>query len=233
MAKQNIANIYLADQRGLTLSDQYRSWHTFNYGQYQHPHREALGALWVFNEETLAGGQQMTYVVQAAQCVLLLPLVGGIEVQAVGKFYTVEAGVLLELPLSKGEKYQVLNPYGDLVSYLQIELQEAGGSTREGCLYEEESQLHVIDLEQHHNTLQGILPLQKPFQLSIGKFDGRVDVEHFLTNPEQNVFVFVIDGVFEVQNRLLHARDGLYLGGEIVIEFEALANEAILLLLAF
>lgn len=225
MAKQNIANIYLADQRGLTLSDQYRSWHTFNYGQYQHPHREALGALRVFNEETLAGGQQMTYVVQAAQSILLLPLVGGIEVQVAGKLQAVEAGALLELPLSKGEKYQVQNPYGDLVSYVQIELQ-VNDSNPEG-------QLHGIDLEHHHNALQAILPPQKPYQLSLGKFDGRVDVEHFLTKSEQTAFVFVIDGVFEVQNRLLHARDALFLSLETSLEFEALANEAILLILEF
>lgn len=225
MAKQNIANIYLADQRGLTLSDQYRSWHTFNYGQYQNPHREALGALRVFNEETLAGGQQMTYVVQDAQCVLLLPMVGGIEVQAGGKLYRPEAGVLLELTLAKGTQYEVQNPYSDLVSYLQIELQlNDSGAT---------GQLHVIDLEQHNNALQTILPPQKPYQVSIGKFAGRVDVEHCLTKAAQSAFVFVIDGVFEVQNRLLHARDALLLSPERSIEFEALANEAILLILEF
>lgn len=225
MAKQNIANIYLADQRGLTLSDQYRSWHTFNYGQYQNPHREALGALRVFNEETLAGGQQITYAVQEAKCILLLPLVGGIDVQTAGKLHTVEAGALLELSLTNGAKYQVQNPYPDLVSYVQIELQVIDSIPK--------SQFHAIDLEHHHNALQAILPPEKLYQLSLGKFDGRVDVEHFLTKPEQTVFAFVIDGVFEVQNRLLHARDGLYLGGEPVIEFEALANEAILLLLEF
>lgn len=225
MAKQNIANIYLADQRGLTLSDQYRSWHTFNYGQYQSLHREALGALRVFNEETLANGQQIAYKCMETGCVLLLPLVGGVLVQAKGETYELEAGAMLELPLNKGEVYQVQNPYADLVSYLQIEVQQASLSIQ--------SQLYAIDLEQHHNALQAILPLEKPYQVSIGKFDGRIDVEHFLTKPEQTVFVFVIDGVFEVQNRLLHARDGLYLGGETVIEFEALANEAILLLLEF
>lgn len=225
MDKSSIANIYLADQRGLTLSDQYRSWHTFNYGQYQHPHREAPGALRVFNEETLAAGQQMTYPLQEARWVLLLPLVGGIVVHTAGKVYEVEAGAVLELPLNTGSKYRVQNPYADLVSYLQIEWQIENLKT--------EAKLYTIGLEQHHNALQPILPLQKPYQLSIGKFDGRVDVEYALCKSEKNVFVFVIDGVFEVQNRLLQARDGLYLEGESNLEFEALANEAILLILEF
>lgn len=225
MDKSSIANIYLADQRGLTLSDQYRSWHTFNYGLYQHPHREAPGALRVFNEETLAAGQQMTYTLQEARSVLLLPLVGGIVVHAAGKVYEVEAGALLELPLNAGSKYQVHNLYADLVSYVQIELQIEDLMT--------EAKRYAIDLEQYHNTLQPILPQQKPYQLSIGKFDGRVDVEYALCKSEKTVFVFVIDGVFEVQNRLLHARDALYLEEESNLEFEALANEAILLILEF
>lgn len=220
------ATIYLAEQRGITQQDAiYRSWHTFNYGEYQDPHREAPGALRVFNEETLAGGKQMTYTSQEIASVILLPLVGGILVQAKGKVYELEAGGVLEFPLGKGEVYQLQNPYTDLVSYLQIEVQ------LDDCPIQ--SQVYTVDLEQYHNALQVLLPPQKTFQLSIGKFDGRADVVHVLTKPQKSCFVFVIDGVFEVQNRLLHARDGLYLIDDESIEFEALANEAIFLILEF
>lgn len=224
------ATIYLAEQRGVIQQDViYRSWHTFNYGEYQDPHREAPGALRVFNEETLAGGKQMTYTCQAIGSVILLPMVGGILVQTKGKVYELEAGGVLEFPLGKGEVYQVQNPYTDLVSYLQIEVQVDGfgEGTREGYPY------YTIDLEQYHNALQAFFAPQKTFQLSIGKFDGRADVVHDLTKPEKSCFVFVIDGVFEVQNRLLHARDGLYLTDDEAIEFEALANEAIIMMLEF
>lgn len=48
------------------------------------------------------------------------------------------------------------------------------------------------------------------------------------------VFAFVLNGVFEVANRLLHAGDGLALtyaadGGK--VEFEALAPDSVLVLL--
>jgi len=45
------------------------------------------------------------------------------------------------------------------------------------------------------------------------------------------VYVFVIEGAFEVQNRLLHARDGLSLSSATEVEFEALSNDAMLLIL--
>lgn len=225
MDKQSIANIYLADQRGLSLSDQHRSWHTFNYGGYQVPHRKAPGALRVFNEETLAGGQKMSYSVQDAQSVLILPLVGGIVVQTAGQNYTIEAGVVLELSLEPNAVYLVQNPFSDLVSYVQIEVDLPRNVSA--------SQLHTLDLKQNYNTMQAVLAPQQAFQLSIGQFDGRSDVEYFLTKSACSAFVFVIDGVFEVQNRLLHERDGLFLSAESCIEFEALSNEAILLILEF
>jgi redox-sensitive bicupin YhaK (pirin superfamily) len=43
--------------------------------------------------------------------------------------------------------------------------------------------------------------------------------------------VYVIEGAFEVQYRLLHARDGLALWEAERVEWEALSNDAILLVL--
>jgi hypothetical protein len=65
----------------------------------------------------------------------------------------------------------------------------------------------------------------------IGKFDGRKEGTHIVTDAGKGIFVFVIEGAFEVQNRLLQLRDGLALWNTASIEFEALSNDAILLLL--
>ena len=43
--------------------------------------------------------------------------------------------------------------------------------------------------------------------------------------------MFVIEGAFEVQGTLLHARDGLALWGTDKLEKEALSNDAIILLI--
>ncbi|WP_409034090.1 hypothetical protein [Runella sp.] len=66
----------------------------------------------------------------------------------------------------------------------------------------------------------------------MGKFGGREEGIYTVRNPERNgVFIFVIEGAFEVQNRLLHPRDGLSLTHVTEVEFEALSNDAILLVL--
>lgn len=216
------ATIYLAEQRGITQANQsYRSWHTFNYGDYQNPHREAPGALRAFNEDTLAGGQCMSHRCDQQSQVCLMPLVGGIRVHFSGKYWLVEAGEMFVLPLQANEVYQIGNPYAsELVSYLHILMQD----------YEmEEPTLIPFDLSSKANQL---LPLfDASNQLSIGQFGGRVDAEHTLQSAENDAFVFVIDGVFEVQNRLLHRRDALLLPMPGTLEFEALSEGAILLVL--
>ncbi len=86
------------------------------------------------------------------------------------------------------------------------------------------------------NTL---LPLFPPYDTSsqghgfIGRYAGRSE-DSFRPRQRQNgVFVFILSGVFEVQNRLLHQRDGLSLtniqGGK--VDFEALSTDAVLLVL--
>ncbi|MEZ4900467.1 MAG: hypothetical protein R2822_01180 [Spirosomataceae bacterium] len=82
---------------------------------------------------------------------------------------------------------------------------------------------------RHKNQL--LLLFSGNSQGFIGQYNGREEGLYNLTNTQHGIFVFVIEGVFEVQNRLLHARDGLSLQNVASIDFEALSNEAILVLL--
>lgn len=221
------ANIYLSEQRGITQVDQsYRSWHTFNYGDYQNPHREAPGALRTFNEDTLAGGQQMIHQAAEVVDILLLPLVGGITVAVDnGKSpQYVEAGNLLLLHLSAGEKYIVGNPFeADLVSYLHLVIRRAAFKTG--------SELHTFDLGQYSNGLLKLTEEDNCYQFLMGLFDGRAELNQVLEGTFKHSYIFIIDGVFEVQNRLLHSRDGLFLSQVQEFDFEALANNSIILVL--
>ncbi len=63
----------------------------------------------------------------------------------------------------------------------------------------------------------------------MGKYDGRKKGDYVLKNKNNGVFAFVIEGVFEVHDRLLHAKDALAIWDADEIDFEALSNGAILL----
>lgn len=61
----------------------------------------------------------------------------------------------------------------------------------------------------------------------LGKYKGRAG--GFLNvSPDSDIFVFVLGGIFEVQNRLLTGRDGLWIAGLNRLEFEELTTDGII-----
>jgi hypothetical protein len=115
-----------------------------------------------------------------------------------------------------------------LINYLHLELTGAKEQSNTSTVVE-------LDLNTHENKLVPFLAddhENNPSNASIhlGNFHGREEGIHFLKHPRQGIFVFIVEGAFEVQNRLLQPRDGLALWNIDQIEFEALSNDAIMLL---
>lgn len=228
MLKESCTILMHAEQRGVTQSSTYRSWHSFNYGTYHHPYREAPGALRVFNEDTLAGGASMQHFAEHSSTVLLLPLVGGIAFVHNNQTHYLDAGSILSVQVNAGMTYQIGNPYvEDLVSYLHIVV---------SVPFVESMTIHQIrsfSLDAHPDTLQALCSIKSSKGQclgKIGKFSGRTDASYMPRNSSHSCFVFVIEGVFEVQNRLLHSKDGMLLPEAGEVEFEALSNDGILLI---
>ena len=69
-----------------------------------------------------------------------------------------------------------------------------------------------------------------PAKISVGKFSGRAETVYHSKQSSANIFVFVLEGAFEVEGRLLHARDGLALWQTTAVEMEALSNDALVML---
>lgn len=140
--------------------------------------------------------------VQYQSTVMLIPLVGDI---------------ITDQRISPGQLQiihnpTIRNPYQEeLINYLLIGI---------------EAQPVVVDFSFEQNSLTKLVGGNY-----IGKFDGRRDCVHKLSKEAYGAFVFILEGAFEVQNRLLHPRDGLALWNLDGVEFEALSNEGILLLI--
>lgn len=231
------AQIFLADQRGCSQTDLFRSYHTFNFGAYADESRQPFGALHLLNDDTLRAGASLILTVERNTQVMLLPVVGGLEYQSAGANGFLEAGELGVLSLSAGMTYTVSNPYEtETINFIQV------GFTEPSAINEAGFTRSGFDLAQK-NTL---LPLFDPGNPEsghrgsgnrgfIGRYDGRQEGQYTVTADPQGrgIFVFVLQGVFETANRLLHEKDGLALWctANETVEFEALANESLLLLL--
>lgn len=225
--EQSNGTIYLAQQRGQIQIEGFRSFNTFNFAAYQRDSRSPFGALQVLNDDTFAGKRQMTVQVSENFDIILLPIVGGIfftnSLDTEGGYVNSEQMQLFSAV--KGMSFEIENPYEtDLVNILQIWIKNTDKAFK--------PQIKTVDFDllKHKNHLIPLFSRQNT-EGAIGLFDGRTDGIYTLKNPKNGVFAFVIEGAFEVQNRLLEPRDGLSLLDVTEVEFEALSNNAIILFL--
>jgi len=227
MVQQNKGKIFLADERGRNEMDWFRSFNTFNFGQYQLEHKAPFGPLYVLNDDTLAGGKQIAMTVEANSLLLLIPVVGAITYNDnLGNSTLIEAGECQVYATTANTTFQIGNPYdNELVNFLQIWFYNTPVEPEDG------PQVISFDIVNCKNQLVPIPADNSPYKLSIGKYAGREESIYKMSDARNGLFVFVIEGAFEVQYRLLHPRDGLALWEAEEIELEALSNDAVILVM--
>jgi len=219
MLPQSKGKIFLADERGLNQLDWFRSYNTFNFGKYYNEHKTPFGALYVLNEDTLAPGRSITMEVEEDSDIILIPVVGAVTWRdSAGNTALTGASQSLYYSAPKGTGITISNPYEDaLVNFLQIWIKRPATAAS--------LQLCDFDLNNHKDRLFPIFNNR----ILLGQFNGRAETTLPLPPGANGLFVFVIQGAFEVQYRLMHAKDGLALWDLQEIALEALSNEAIVL----
>ncbi|PWS30983.1 pirin family protein [Pedobacter paludis] len=219
--------IYLADQRGLAETTILRSYSTFNFKKYYNEHKEPFGDLFICNDDFLAGGKLTFFLSKDDSIHLFMPITGGIDIVINGKEYAVETGQVQVLNLGKGEVLEISNPYpNDVINYLQI------GIKTDLFLMRASELLFNFDFEKNQNQLIEIISNPKlPFKLNTGIFAGREEAIYKMNQSGNKFYCFIIDGAFEIEGRLMHARDGLALWDLEQVELEALSNNAIVITL--
>lgn len=233
MITQTKAKIFLADERGHNEISWFRSYSTFNFGKYERENKKAVGSLYVLNDDTLAAGKSLRLFVGQHSYILLIPVVGAIHyTDSNDNAASLHAGEVQLCNVHAGSSITVSNPYEtETISFLHIWIRNntvfSLPQTRTISCNINKLNNQLITLVKPNNAFD---ETYKP-TIAIGKYDGRKEATFKLTKDTHALFAFVIEGAFEVQNRLLHARDGLALWDLDEVEFEALSNEAIILLI--
>ncbi len=221
--------IFLADQRGLTETSVLRRYSTFNFEKYYNEHKEPFGDLFLCNDESIAGGKITFFLCKEDSLQILMPITGGIDIVANGKEFALETGQVQVLNMGKGEVLEISNPYqNDVINYIQF------GIKTDMFLMRASEMLFNFDFEKNQNQLIEIISNPKlPFKLSAGTFAAREEVIYKMQNLNHQFYTFIVDGAFEIEGRLMHARDGLALWDIEQVELEALSNNAIAVVLEF
>jgi len=230
MIQQTKGKIFLADQRGLNETASFRSMNTFNFGKYFNEHKQAFGDLYVLNDDTLAGGYSIKMLIEEDSCIILVPVVGAIKyTDTDGNDNIIAAGQVQAVWLNKGCIMEITNPFSDQpVNFLQIWFR--ANKPKQSCGLRLST---YDDVNGNLNKLVSAFPMNEginilPCKLAVGKFSGRGETVYHPDSKTKGIFVFVIEGAFEVAGRLLHARDGLALWEVKDAEMEALSNDAII-----
>ena len=232
MLVETEAQIYLSNQRGTTLSEGCRSLHTLNSGSYHAEGREPFGRLLTLNDETLDTGRSSSITTSKTIEIILIPIVGGLElVDSYGESIFVSPGETFRFLAFPESGFIILNPYPvETINYLQIHLRpETVAEDLENYL--DDLPLKTMDFG-NTNALEPIFS-SSCWKVSafIGQYAGREEGLYKIQNFESGIFAYIILGAFEVQNRLLEKGDALSLLRVEEVEFEALSNGAIILLM--
>lgn len=175
--------------------------------------QDFAGLLTGFEDITLLPDKGLDLPPGTGESRLLLPLVGG-----VGLSYGQENRFL-----SPGEWFRsglslhVHNPFGKPVNLLLLRFAVPARGFTPGLIRES----FALD--------SSLTPfaLSAPFDISVGAFGERQTTEKKLRAP--GLLAYVIEGIFEVQDRLLNSRDALSLPGITSFDFECFTPGGIIL----
>jgi hypothetical protein len=226
--EQSKAKIFLAGERGCMQDDNSRSYAIFNDEHFHNPYKNPFDALRSLHDETIAAGCSKTYHADSNKYIAILPVVGTLLCKTNGmKWLIVTPGQLQGLQLQRGDSFEILNCYQEeLVDFIIAGISDTDPRRLKS------KELFTFNFEENSNELISIRSSYDhdtgPF-FAIGKFAGRHEASYELERQQNHLFVFVIEGVFEVNGRLLHPRDGPALWNvEGEVSLESLSEGAVI-----
>lgn len=212
------ARIYKSDLSNVSLKPNYRCISVLSnaYDNY------SFGQLQSFSDETLDVSSSVEYTISENILIVLIPLVGKLNIASAadGSIFKIAPQEIKVMSFEKGDSYSITNESTScLVNYLQIHI---------------ETKDQIINFKKayvdSYNQMSKILSVNNVC-LNYGVFHGRAETTHRIDNPNNGIFAYVLNGAFEVENRLIETRDGLTLWDIENVSMEALSNNAILLML--
>ncbi len=168
-----------------------------------------LKAVFRFDDITLEPGASLgIHPGREGSCHFILPLAGGVDLLEGSDIVPVDNGSWLNIRDTPACPSRIYNPFDRPVNFLLIG-------------YREEPQVDAPLLSGGKLVLDNrMVPVRTSpgFHLIVGCFSERESVEAALRSP--GVLAYVIEGIFEVKDRLLQTRDALSVPDTLSLDFE-------------
>lgn len=214
---------YKADQRVCDIAETYKCVSTVNSGHLNVHRRDPL-AIAYCHDVILSAGSTIRYGSGENMLEIVLPVSGAVSYSDVAVTFK---------PLASGEvlladnrlPYSLQNPYSNsVVNYLQIGLHAKGMCS--------EMMVRPVNLKKHNEPASLSLDACGAGLYGyVGVYQGRAKGSYILKDQSNGVFIYIINGAFEVAERLMEYRDGLSLWNTASVDFESLSESGILLMM--
>ncbi len=230
------AILHKANTRGHANHGWLNSYHTFSFSNYHNPERMRFGVIRVLNDDTVAPGMGFGTHPHQNMEIISIPLEGDLEHKdSMGNQTIIHNGDIQVMSAGTGIQHSEFNHNKDKeVKFLQIWVlpNKQNVSPRYGQV--------SLKLQDRHNKLQQILSpnendegvwIHQEAWFHLGKFDNATPFTYSIKKKGNGVYIFVLNGAFNVEQYQLLSRDGLGLWNTDSIELEAKSADAELLIM--
>lgn len=205
---------HAADSRGDANHGWLKSKHTFSFANYHNPERMGFGALRVINDDFVIAGQGFGKHSHRDMEIISIPLSGKLgHGDNIGNNGIIETGEIQVMSAGTGITHSEMN--GDdteAVKFLQIWV-----IPNKMNVEPRYQQIRMDDILKPNEFNQVLSPnaddagvwIHQDAWFSMGDFDKDITQTYELKNPNNGVYIFVINGKVVVNGKTLDTRDGL------------------------
>ncbi len=228
--------IHLASQRGNANHGWLQSFHSFSFANYYNPEKLNYGVLRVLNDDTVSGRMGFGKHPHDNMEIISIPLEGVLEHQdSMGNKTIIKTGEVQIMSAGTGVAHSEKNHSSkEPVKFLQIWIIPKSRNT--APRYEQS----IFEKEERQNKFQTIVsPLDidsSGLKINQNAWFNMIDLEkgktaeYKMNNPENGVYIFLLDGNANIENEKLHSRDAIGIEGLEIISIIGETNTSLLVM---
>ena len=208
--------------------------HSFSFANYHNPERMNFGALRVLNDDTIAAGMGFGTHPHENMEIITIPLEGDLEHKdSMGNIGVINEGEIQVMSAGTGVHHSEYNKNADqAVKVLQLWV-----FPKKQNVTPRYDQMSVRDLKKPNDFYQVLSPnsedagmwVHQDTWFHLGEFDVEKSLDYTIKKPGNGVYVFVIEGSFNVEGENLKKRDAIGIWDTETINFTAQSQSKVLL----
>ena len=225
---------FSADTRGHADHGWLNANYSFSFGNYFNRDRMNFGALRVLNDDTISPGKGFGYHPHENMEIITIPLKGDLEHKdSMGNLGIINEGEIQVMSAGSGIFHSEFNKNSDKsINLLQLWIlpkRENVEPRYDQCSIQGLRKLNSFYMVLSPHPEDNVMWIHQDAWFHLGDFDKVTSIDYELKRKGNGVYIFVIEGNFNVSNQKLNKRDALGVWDTDVISFKAQPNSRVLL----